>query len=189
MPISFIYTKVTPNPMARGIKNVLDVLSTPIFCTCYAISGDGEKVVRTFLRGVINVTFGLFVLIDVATDMGLTVEPMTVGKLLGHFGVTPGFYMMLPLWGPSNPRDLFGDIVEGVYDPVGRAGPPYVRRGSYLVRQGASIISTRSGVLETEHAIREQSPDYYETFRCLYWQKVCGNPEEDMPIPSNDRAE
>ncbi|MDR2416990.1 MAG: VacJ family lipoprotein [Holosporales bacterium] len=186
VPVSFVYNKTVPNPMARGIKNFLSVLGTPISCTCHILSGNGEKAASSFLRGVINLTLGFSGFVDVATDMGLTAEPMTVGKLFGRLGIGTGPYLMLPFWGPSNPRDLCGDAVEGFYDPVGRASPPHARLGSYLARLGVSTISTRAGVLEVESAIRKQSPDYYETFRCLYWQKVYGSSAEDTPVPSNE---
>ncbi|MDR0406721.1 MAG: VacJ family lipoprotein [Holosporales bacterium] len=183
VPVSFVYSKVVPDPIAKGIKNVLGVLRTPISFTCHVLSGEGEKAALTLMRGIVNLVFGFLGFVDVATEIGLTVEQKTVGQLLGCLNIGTGPYLMIPFWGPSNPRDLFGDIVEGIYDPVGRAGPLGTRRWSYWGCQAVIFTSTRAGVLDVERAIRDQSPDYYVTFRCLYWQKLHGNAAEDTPTP------
>jgi phospholipid-binding lipoprotein MlaA len=183
VPFSTLYNFLVPSPLAKGVKNFLNFLTIPISMTVCLLTGEGERAAQFLMRGVVNLSFGFFGFIDVATEMGLSAEPITIGQGFGKLGIGTGPYLMLPFLGPSNPRDFLGDCLEAFFDPYGRLFIPNARKEGYLVRQGVRIISIRAGVLEVERDIRDQSPDYYETFRCMYWQKAKGVTDEDTPTP------
>jgi phospholipid-binding lipoprotein MlaA len=184
VPFSSLYSAVVPDPVAKGVKNLLNFTASPISMVSYLMTGQGEKAALTLMRSVVNLVFGFCGLVDVATEMGLLVDPKTIGQGLGSLGVGTGPYLMLPFLGPTNPRDFVGDFLEALYNPVGICVAPNAQRAFYLSRQGTYMISTRAGVLDVESDIRAQSADYYETFRCMYWQKAGKTTaEEDTPVP------
>ena len=57
------------------------------------------------MRIVINTMFGVGGLFDVATLAKLPKHENDFGLTLGHYGVPPGPYLVLPLLGPSTVRD------------------------------------------------------------------------------------
>jgi len=71
-----------------------------------------EKAVGTLARTVINTTFGLAGLWDPATRVGLEAYNEDFGQTLGHFGVPPGPYLVVPLLGPSSLREGTGQIAD-----------------------------------------------------------------------------
>ena len=56
-------------------------------------------------RFVVNTTAGIFGVIDVAEKVGLEQTQEDFGQTLAAWGVGDGFYIVLPIFGPSNVRD------------------------------------------------------------------------------------
>ena len=73
---------------------------------------------------MINSTLGFFGLFDPAQTMGLQKHDEDFGQTLGHYGTGTGFYLVLPVLGPSNLRDGVGQFVDGLADPI--TSPYYV---------------------------------------------------------------
>jgi phospholipid-binding lipoprotein MlaA len=86
-------------------------------------------------RIMLNTTVGLGGLIDVATEAGLERNDEDFGQTLGRWGVGPGPYMVLPLFGPSNVRDTFGLIVDTFTDPMTYNDAPAIRNGTFVLQQ------------------------------------------------------
>jgi len=78
---------------------------------------------------------------------------------------------MLPVFGPSNPRDTVGLGATFVSDPfnlgMSAAGYDYVP----YVRTVTSAVDTRSRNIELFDEIERTSLDYYATIRSLYRQR------------------
>ena len=65
-----------------------------------------------------NSTVGLGGFFDPASKMGIPRHGEDFGQTLAVWGVGEGPYLMLPLLGPSNPRDAAGLAVDAVIDPT-----------------------------------------------------------------------
>ena len=63
-------------------------------------------------RVLINSTFGILGLFDVASEVGLQKHDEDFGQTLGYWGIGTGPYLMLPLLGPSNLRDTPGKVLD-----------------------------------------------------------------------------
>jgi phospholipid-binding lipoprotein MlaA len=59
-------------------------------------------------RFLVNSTVGLGGLIDVGTAIDLPKHKGDFDQTLGKWGVGTGPYLVLPLFGPSSPRGVFG---------------------------------------------------------------------------------
>lgn len=78
------------------------------------------------LRFGINSTIGILGLFDPATKLGIPKYKETLGMTLGYYGVGSGPYVVAPLLGPTNVRDLSALAVNSyginqldVYHPIG----------------------------------------------------------------------
>ncbi|MBM3583276.1 MAG: VacJ family lipoprotein [Alphaproteobacteria bacterium] len=57
---------------------------------------------------MVNSTAGIGGLLDVATGLGLPVHDADFGQTLYVYGLGPGPFLVLPLFGPSTMRDATG---------------------------------------------------------------------------------
>jgi len=84
----------------------------------------GETTLNTLSRILINSTFGLGGLFDHATPLGIRQQTEDFGQTLGHYGLNPGAYVVLPIFGPSSVRDTTGLLADAaaryfyLYTPV-----------------------------------------------------------------------
>ncbi len=74
----------------------------------------GETTLKTIGRLLINSTFGLAGTFDHATPLGLPQQTEDFGQTLGHYGLNPGAYLVLPIFGPSSLRDTAGLLTDSV---------------------------------------------------------------------------
>ena len=92
---------------------------------------------------------------------------------------------MLPLFGPSNPRDALGKLfIDSYFDPVGHYASQDVNWGV----TGGSAIDEYSGIVDELNQVKMTSVDYYAAIRSLYRQKrkseiSNGSELELPPIP------
>jgi phospholipid-binding lipoprotein MlaA len=105
-PAAQIYGDITPpfiqNRVTRFFKNLAEI---DTFIN-QALQGKPKLAFQDFGRFTINSTIGLFGFFDVASKMGLEIHDEDFGQTLGVWGVPSGPYIMLPIIGPSNVRDL-----------------------------------------------------------------------------------
>ena len=105
-PAAEIYGSITPpfiqNRVTRFFKNLAEI---DTFIN-QALQGKPKLALQDFGRFTINSTIGLFGFFDVASKMGLEIHDEDFGQTLGVWGVPSGPYIMLPIIGPSNVRDL-----------------------------------------------------------------------------------
>ncbi len=73
---------------------------------------DAKKSAGTLGRFLMNSTVGIAGFFDPATKYGLVSYDEDFGQTLGHYGVGPGPYLMLPILGPSSLRDTVGIAVD-----------------------------------------------------------------------------
>ena len=105
-PVAVFYGDITPpfiqNRITRFFKNLAEI---DTFIN-QALQGKPKLAINDFGRFAINSSIGLFGFFDVATKMGLEAHDEDFGQTLGVWGVPDGPYLMLPIIGPSNARDL-----------------------------------------------------------------------------------
>ena len=105
-PVAVVYGDITPqfiqNRITRFFKNLAEI---DTFIN-QALQGKPKLALQDFGRFTINSSIGLFGFFDVATRMGLEAHDEDFGQTLAVWGVPSGPYIMLPVIGPSNARDL-----------------------------------------------------------------------------------
>jgi len=129
---------------------------------------NGGASLKIFTRFLVNSTFGLGGFFDHATPLGYPQQIEDFGQTLGHYGLNPGPYFVLPIFGPSSLRDTTGLIVDSAaqyfyfFAPLG-----------FDTRIGASAAYTLTNVTDTRHQLsfryyQTGSPFEYDFIRLLY---------------------
>ncbi len=116
-PLSQAYHWTLPEPVRDGVGNVFDNLSEPVKCINGLLQADAEKTFTHLWRFILNTTFGFGGIRDFAGENGLAPRKDSFGDTLQVYGVNSGPYFVAPLFGPSNPRDAFGLVMDFVMDP------------------------------------------------------------------------
>jgi len=162
--------KKLPSPIQSGIGNFLNNLKLPLVVVNQILQGQGKNATESSGRFIVNSTAGLFGLIDVAEKIGLEQTQEDFGQTLATWGVGDGFYIVLPIFGPSNVRDTAGMILTYTTDPINAYA---VREGeAWLLplRTATNAIDQRSKIIDEVNALRNNSIDYYAAVRSSYYQ-------------------
>lgn len=112
LPVVRTYEWATPQFVRTGVTNVFSNLADIPNLGNSILQGKAQKSMRTTARLLFNTTLGVVGLFDVAKKMGLPQEPEDFGQTLGHYGVPPGPYLVLPFLGPSSLRDASGRAAD-----------------------------------------------------------------------------
>ena len=168
-PVAKGYRKL-PSPIQSGLSNFLSNLRTPLVVVNQFLQGQSENAIQSTGRFIVNSTVGVFGLFDVADKVGLEEKEEDFGQTLATWGVGDGFYIVLPLFGPSNIRDTTGMVITMLTDPVNAYA---VREGeAWLVpmRTATNAVDQRSKIIDEVNALRDNSVDYYAAVRSSYYQ-------------------
>ena len=170
-PISIIYTNFFPQIIRKGLRNFLNNLRAPAVFANDVLQGETERAWDTTKRFSINTTIGLGGIIDVAKTWGIEGHKEDLGQTLAVWGVPEGFYLFLPVLGPSNPRDAFGKLVGGYFDPVSRWMYNIDQEEWIYARMTADYVDQYSSVMDELDRLKKTSVHYYAAVRSIYRQK------------------
>ncbi len=171
-PASIFYQAFVPPGMRTAIGNFLDNLKTPVVLANDILQGEPTRAMQTTQRFLINSTVGLAGFLDVAEDMGIPAHDEDFGQTMGVWGVGEMFYLVLPIFGPSNPRDAVGKLfVDGFFDPLSLWASNTGRDEINNTRMLLGGVDEYSGLMDELDQIKKTSIDYYAALRSMYRQK------------------
>lgn len=162
-PTAMAYRNNVPQFMRTGLLNAAQNLDEPANFVNNFLQGEFEYSFGSLGRFVINSTLGLVGTIDVAGEMGLPRHRERFGEVLGSYGVDTGPYVMLPVFGPNDPRSVTGRVVDNLYFPV--------QNGFFAIFTGVSILEARADLVAQEELINN-SVDPYAFVRDVYFQQL-----------------
>ena len=162
-PVAEGYQAVTPAPVRKGVSNFFNNLGEPITAVNSVLQAKPGKAARSLTRFVFNTTFGLLGLFDVAGAMGIERENEDLGQTLAYWGVGSGPYLVLPILGPTNLRDLGGRFGDRPLNPT--SWQDEVGTAELLIGDG---IQTRAQLLGVEP---KSVGDPYVLLRSAYEQR------------------
>lgn len=189
VPVAKGYRAALPQPIRETIRDFLNNLQGPLIFANDALQGDFGRAKQTVVRFVLNSTLGIGGLVDVAGRWGIPYHEQDLGITLGVWGVPAGPYLVVPILGPSDPRDLAAEFAEGYGDPWNRlvTGNPFTLYWIPFVRGGVSGIDQRARYLDALADIERTSLDYYATIRSLYRQRraaLIRGENKNLPPPA-----
>lgn len=165
-PIAQGYKTVVPTPVRRGMKNFFHNLLFPVRFVNNILQGeirDAGNEVGIFL---INTTVGVIGFGQVAQNQfDLHTANEDLGQTLGSYSIGNGFYLVLPILGPSTLRDALGLVGDSFLTPVNYI--EWKLSTGVKVYNGINEASFRIGDYE---ALKEAALDPYIAIKDAYIQ-------------------
>ena len=184
-PVVAGYRFVLPEFVRDGIYNFFSNYSDIYTALYNLLQAKPGYAFNDFMRVVVNTTFGLGGLIDMATPGGLEKHKEDWGQTLGVWGVPAGPYVVLPFFGPSNVRDTFGTAADLQSDYLFRLLPDVALRNSIT---GLRVVNARNTYYEAGDLLDGAAIDKYSFVRDAYIQRRQyqineGRDDEESPPP------
>lgn len=183
-PVATTYRDVTPRLVRQGVSNFFDNLQDAWSFVNNSLQFKGQAAADSLGRFGINTFIGIGGLFDVATDLGIEKHTKDFGHTLGHWGVAPGPFLMLPLLGPSTLRDTVAMPVDAQGDVVANVSHVPTRNTALAVR----AVDTRQGLLSATEMLDHIALDRYTFVRDAHLQRrrngvYDGNPPDEAAEP------
>jgi phospholipid-binding lipoprotein MlaA len=138
-PAAKTYNFLTPEVFRTVVRNFFYNLRFPIrFVNCL-LQFKGTKAVQELEGFLMNTTFGVLGINDIASHYDLKPSPEDLGQTLAFYGLGNGFYIMYPILGPSSLRDSARFIDSYFLDPV--SWLRYKELGGYSWRTTVAITA------------------------------------------------
>ncbi|MFA5982582.1 MAG: VacJ family lipoprotein [Methylococcaceae bacterium] len=172
-PLAEGYLKITTESIDKGVTNFFSNLNDIGVTVNDLLQFKMLQAGMDLSRFVVNTTAGVVGIFDVAKDLDLPKHNEDFGQTLGVWGIPTGSYLVLPLIGPSTPRETVGLIGDALLNPL---------TYTFLISGGAAsaaslstgvvdLADTRAGLLTTESIVQEASVDRYEFIKSSYLQR------------------
>jgi phospholipid-binding lipoprotein MlaA len=186
-PVATAYKAITPSPVRTGVSNFFNNINTFISSINNLLQFKFTNAFTEAGRFVINSTFGVAGLIDVAGMDKVPVHKEDFGQTLGVWGVGNGAYLVLPILGPSTIRDGTGLLVDTLaFDPITYIHEPETRN----VIRGIQFLDKRTQLLDAKDILDNASLDSYAFTRDAYLQsRETKLRDGDVQSPRNDGFE
>ena len=156
-PIATGYKAITPTLVRKGVNNFFNNLGSITTVLNDLLQLKFSHAFTDAGRFVINSTFGIAGLIDVASMDNIPQHKEDFGQTLGYWGAGNGAYLVLPILGPSSVRDTTG-LVFDIFttDPI-----QYVHRRGNIVAsnwlRAAQLVDKRTQLLDVKDLVDDAS--------------------------------
>nr|WP_083398377.1 VacJ family lipoprotein [Nitrosomonas communis] len=200
-PVAKGYRAVTPDPLEMVIGNVFSNFGDVVITANALLQLKFDVAAASATRVLINTTFGMFGIIDIASDISavsdvnLSKRNEDFGQTLGRYGIGPGPYFVIPFLGPSTIRDAVGIAVDSsIFHPIWSIYPDFDFLTVRLPASAGWSVDTRAQMLDTDKTLEEAALDKYEFVRDAYLQRrrnlvYDGNPPEEEGLETNGNNE
>lgn len=182
-PVVTGYRFVLPEFVREGIYNFFSNYNDIYTALNNLLQGKPNDAFHDLMRVVVNTTFGLGGLIDMATPGGLEKHKEDFGQTFGVWGIPSGPYVVLPFFGPSSVRDTFGTVADLESDYLFG----YVKNiGVRNSVTGLRVVNTRNTYYEAGDLLEGAAIDKYSFMRDAYIQRrqyqINEGREDDEPL-------
>ncbi len=185
-PVATAYQENLPSPARKVVGNVFSNLGDVWSTVNSLLQLKIPQATESLMRVSVNTVFGLYGILDIATEMGLERHREDFGQTLGLWGVPSGPYVVLPLLGPSTVRDAGAFVVDRRADLVREFDPASTRNSLYALR----VVDTRASLLKTGRLLDEIALDRYTFVRDAYLQRRQAEIFEREPVePPEDKKD
>jgi phospholipid-binding lipoprotein MlaA len=165
-PLAKVTTAIIPKPIRTGIGNAIENAETPIRVAGCLLQGKFTRAGQETAKLVVNSTVGIGGLFkpSQSIDTLKDVPPEDLGQAIASWGVPAGPYVVLPVLGPSNTREIFGHGGDIAANPATWLGERSVR---ILVR-GTKIVQENPYRMDLYDAATKHAVDPYTSVKEAY---------------------
>ncbi|MDY0219691.1 MAG: VacJ family lipoprotein [Desulfobacterium sp.] len=166
-PVAKGYARVLPQQVRIGIDNMFDNLMFPVRFVNSLLQGKIKGAASEVGIFTVNSTLGLLGFFPVAQDhFNLKNSTEDLGQTFGVCRIKEGFYIVLPLLGPTTLRDLVGDVGDVFITPLAYV-TPYEAALGLRAFESVNALSLRLGFYES---FNEAAVDPYVAMKNAYIQ-------------------
>ena len=188
-PVASTYRDISSEKFRARAHNFLNNLRSPVIFFNDVLQGEFERAITTLLRFLVNSTVGILGFNDAAADLGLEFHDEDFGQTLAVWNMPGGPYLMLPILGPSNPRDAIGRVVDFFIDPLNIWATNNNEEWILPTHTALKAIDFRALHYDTFEDLEKSSLDFYAAIRSLYRQRRLdkinnGKADPSTSIPS-----
>jgi len=180
-PVAEAYRAVIPQFVRTGVGNFFGNLDDLFGGINSLLQGKTVAAGDDFGRVLINTSFGILGIFDVASEAGIERSAEDFGQTFGWWGMGPGAYLVLPFLGPSSVRDTAGIGVRVVTDPL-----LITPRGVSWGLLALYYVDGRARLLGTETVVEQAALDKYRFVRSAYLQRRQYLVYDGKPPPVED---
>ncbi len=178
--VATAYKAVTPQPVRSGVGNFFANLEDAWSTVNSVLQFKPQSALENFMRFTVNSTLGLAGVIDIASDMRIERHPEDFGQTLGRWGMGPGPFVVLPLFGPSTLRDTVALPVDFKGDIVANVEHVATRNSLKVL----NLVDIRAAYLNASSVIEDAALDKYSFTRDAFLQRrqysvFDGNPPDE----------
>lgn len=166
-PVATGYKAIMPDDVRKGIGNFFHNIVFPVRFVNNILQGELKDAGTEIQIFLINSTIGGLGFAQVAQNkFNLHTANEDLGQTLGSYSIGNGFYLVLPLFGPSTFRDLIGRVGDYFLTPVNYVEPWGYSAGIKAV----DTINSTSFHIGDYEALKKAALDPYIAIRNAYIQ-------------------
>jgi len=166
-PVAQAYIDVVPEPIRAGVSNVFNNVEDLISAVNGLLQGKLDKFGDDLARVVLNTTFGVGGIFDLASMIGIERGNEDFGQTFGAWGFPQGPYFFIPFFGPTTVRDGTGTVVRIMVGPVGYIPNVPLRNSLY----GTGYVDLRAQAISAGAIVDTAALDRYLFIRNAYLQR------------------
>ncbi|MFU8848580.1 MAG: VacJ family lipoprotein [Opitutales bacterium] len=173
-PLADTYQAVTPDPVEKGASNFFRNLKYPVRLVGNLLQGRLKGAWVETGRFAINTTVGVLGVFRPADEISgfAPIPKEDIGQALGSWGVGEGPYLVIPLLGPSNLRDLGGTVGDRAINPFDE---PFSLIDDWswewqLALAGSEFIVASPSLIERYKRLKGSAIDPYGSLKNGYTQ-------------------
>lgn len=168
-PVATGYERTVAEDIRVSVRDFFYNLLSPIRIVNNLLQGKVKESGTETARFLINTTIGVAGFGDPAKhQFGLETSEEDFGQTLGKYGVGEGFYIVWPIFGPSNVRDTVGMAGDYFLSPLSYVSlATTIGSGAAKTTERINDVSLRLGDYEQ---FKESSFDPYLALRDAYRQ-------------------
>ena len=167
-PVARGYRDMVHENLRIGIKNLFSNAMAPVKLFSSLLQLDFEKSGRVLGRFLINTTFGIGGIADVAgEEYNIESVGEDFDQALGFYGIPTGPYVVLPFFGPSTARNIVGRAADGFLSPTFFFAPSTTLSVGLTLEEN---INDASFIVDDKKQLEESALDEYESVRDFYHQ-------------------
>ncbi len=175
-PLAKGYNKL-PSPIRTGTSNFTSNIGTLLSIPNNVLQGNLKQLGHSVGSFAVNTTVGILGFLNPAEKIGLKPHKEDVGQTLGSYGIGPGCYFVLPIFGPTTARDSVGLIADTFVDPFAHVT---LREKELLGSSGSALdyysikatdaVDFRADNDKNFENLEKNSIDLYSSLKSIYLQ-------------------
>src|SRR5439155_16544359 len=145
-------------------------MKEPVVVINNVLQGEPGRAGISAGRFTVNTTLGLVGFLEIAAKWGLEKQTGDFGQTLFVWGLPEGPYLIVPVLGPSNPRDLLGMAADAHIDPFSYVASAKAVDQMQITRFVVGGIDERARAKDILDDLQKNSLDFYAQLRSLAQQ-------------------